>query len=99
MNNTAFTMDAMLADAVKGWQLADRLEAPTEVDSYLTLDSLADSVLLARTTPGMSRACQNVYTHRGRRPVNTPPGARAESGGQLAHLAASQERTVDFLQV
>jgi phenylpropionate dioxygenase-like ring-hydroxylating dioxygenase large terminal subunit len=64
----------------KVWQMAGRLEDIPEVGSYLTYDILDDSVLIVRAAPDQIRAYHNVCSHRGRRLVDTPEGARNGRG-------------------
>jgi len=61
----------------KVWQQVGRVEEAPEVGSFLTYDILDDSVLIVRTAPDEFRAFYNVCSHRGRRLVDTPPGASA----------------------
>lgn len=64
----------------KVWLQAGRLEDIPEVGNYITYDILDDSVLIVRTAPDTVKAYHNVCTHRGRRLVDTPPGARNARG-------------------
>ncbi len=67
----------------KVWLQAGRVEDIPEVGSYITYDILDDSVLIVRTAPDTIKAYHNVCTHRGRRLVDTPPGARNARGKKL----------------
>src|SRR5688572_15136837 len=58
------------------WQQVGRVEEIPEVGSYLTYDILDDSILIVRTAPDKIRAYHNVCSHRGRRLVDTPAGAK-----------------------
>jgi phenylpropionate dioxygenase-like ring-hydroxylating dioxygenase large terminal subunit len=69
----------------KVWQQVGRLEEIPEVGSYLTYDILDDSILVVRTAPDKIRAYYNVCSHRGRRLVDTPRGAKRACGKQ-GHL-------------
>lgn len=60
----------------KVWLQAGRLEDIPEVGNYITYDILDDSVLIVRTAPDTVKAYYNVCSHRGRRLVDTPKGAR-----------------------
>ena len=62
------------------WLMAGRLEEIPDVGSYLTFDILDDSILIVRTGPDEVAAYHNVCPHRGRRLVDTPPGARNACG-------------------
>ena len=64
----------------KVWLQAGRVEDIPEVGSYITYDILDDSVLIVRTAPDTIKAYHNVCTHRGRRLVDTPAGARNARG-------------------
>jgi phenylpropionate dioxygenase-like ring-hydroxylating dioxygenase large terminal subunit len=67
----------------KVWLQAGRLEDIPEVGNYITYDILDDSVLLVRTARDTVKAYHNVCTHRGRRLVDTPRGARNARGKQM----------------
>ena len=62
------------------WQQVGRVEEIPEVGDYLTYDILDDSVVVVRTAPDRISAHHNVCVHRGRRLVDTPPGARNAYG-------------------
>ncbi len=64
----------------KTWLQAGRMEDIAEVGDYLTFDILDDSILIVRSGPDTLRAFYNVCTHRGRRLVDTPAGARNARG-------------------
>src|SRR5882724_3319782 len=64
----------------KVWQGAGRVEEIPDVGNYLTYDILGDSILIVRTAPDQIRAYYNVCSHRGRRLVDTPKGARNACG-------------------
>mgnify|MGYP001195558178 CR=1 FL=1 len=64
----------------KVWQQVGRVEEIPEVGSFLTYDILDDSIIVMRTAPDKIRAYHNVCSHRGRRLVDTPPGARNAVG-------------------
>ena len=66
----------------KVWQQVGRLEEIPEVGSYLTYDILEDSIVIVRTAPDTIRAYYNVCSHRGRRLVDTPQGAKRACGKQ-----------------
>jgi phenylpropionate dioxygenase-like ring-hydroxylating dioxygenase large terminal subunit len=67
----------------KVWLQAGRVEDIPEAGNYITYDILDDSVLIVRTAAGAIRAHHNVCTHRGRRLVDKPPGARNARGKQM----------------
>jgi phenylpropionate dioxygenase-like ring-hydroxylating dioxygenase large terminal subunit len=64
----------------KVWQQIGRVEELPEVGSYLTYDILDDSILVVRTAEDRIRAYHNVCSHRGRRLVATPDGAKNARG-------------------
>ncbi|MFT3929181.1 MAG: aromatic ring-hydroxylating dioxygenase subunit alpha [Spongiibacteraceae bacterium] len=67
----------------KVWLQAGRVEDIPEPGNYITYDILDDSVLIVRTSSGEIKAHHNVCTHRGRRLVDTPPGARNARGSKM----------------
>lgn len=79
----------------KVWLQAGRVEELPEVGSYLTYDILDDSVLIVRTAPDTIRAYHNVCPHRGRRLVDTPPGARNARGKKLRFVCGFHAWTFD----
>jgi phenylpropionate dioxygenase-like ring-hydroxylating dioxygenase large terminal subunit len=64
----------------KVWLQAGRVEEIPEVGDFLTYDILDDSILIVRAAPDTFRAFYNVCSHRGRRLVDTPPGAKNACG-------------------
>src|SRR5690242_8379809 len=64
----------------KVWQQVCRVEELARVGDFLTYDILDDSIIVARTAPDTLRAYHNVCAHRGRRLVDTPPGAHDAHG-------------------
>lgn len=64
----------------KVWLQAGRVEELPEVGSYLTYDIHDDSILIVRSGEQSIRAYHNVCPHRGRRLIDTPPGARNAQG-------------------
>src|SRR5580693_307514 len=62
------------------WQQVGRLEEIPEVGNYLTYEILDDSILVVRTAPDKIRAYHNVCSHRGRRLVDVPQGAKRACG-------------------
>ncbi|MFD4354367.1 aromatic ring-hydroxylating dioxygenase subunit alpha [Nocardia sp. NPDC058518] len=72
----------------KVWQQVCRVEEIPRVGDYLTYEIAADSVIVVRTTPETLRAYHNVCAHRGRRLVDTPPGAH-DGRGQARQFTCS----------
>ncbi len=70
------------------WLQAGRIEDVPQVGSFITFDILDDSILIVRTAPDTIKAFHNVCAHRGRRLVDTPPGARNASGKGQHFLCA-----------
>ena len=64
----------------KTWLQAGRVEDIPEVGNFITFDILDDSILIVRSAPDTIKAFYNVCTHRGRRLVDTPKGARNARG-------------------
>ncbi|SEG83847.1 Rieske [2Fe-2S] domain-containing protein [Thermomonospora echinospora] len=64
----------------KVWQQVGRVEEIPAVGDFLTYEILDDSLLIVRTAPDRIRAYYNVCSHRGRRLVDTPSGARDARG-------------------
>jgi phenylpropionate dioxygenase-like ring-hydroxylating dioxygenase large terminal subunit len=64
----------------KVWQQAGRVEEIPEVGNFITYDILDDSIIIVRTGPDTIRAFYNVCAHRGRRLIDTPPGAKNALG-------------------
>src|SRR5579871_1713960 len=64
----------------KTWLQAGRVEEIPEVGNYITYEILDDSILIVRSAPDQIRAFYNVCSHRGRRLVDTPKGAKAGCG-------------------
>ena len=91
-NAVTYGVDAYISEAYaraerdklwrKVWQQVGRVEEAPEIGSFLTYDILDDSILIVRTAPHKFRAFYNVCSHRGRRLVDTPPGAKRACGKQ-----------------
>ncbi|MET7769294.1 aromatic ring-hydroxylating dioxygenase subunit alpha [Nocardia sp. NPDC005366] len=64
----------------KVWQQVGRVEEIPKVGDYLTYEIVDDSIIVARTAADTIRAYHNVCAHRGRRLVDTPPGAHDARG-------------------
>ncbi|MFD1814648.1 aromatic ring-hydroxylating oxygenase subunit alpha [Rhodococcus gannanensis] len=64
----------------KVWQQVGRVEELPRVGDFLTYEIMDDSIIVVRTAPDTLRAYYNVCAHRGRRLVDTPPGARDARG-------------------
>jgi nitrite reductase/ring-hydroxylating ferredoxin subunit len=67
----------------KVWLQAGRIEDIPEVGNFITYDIHDDSVLIVRTAPDIIKAYHNVCTHRGRRLVDAPAGARNAHGSKM----------------
>ena len=80
----------------KVWLQAGRLEDIPEVGNYLTYDILDDSILIVRTAPDTVKAYHNLCTHRGRRLVDTPPGARNARGKKMRFVCGFHAWTFDL---
>ena len=68
----------------KVWLQAGRIEDIPEVGNYITYDILGDSVIVMRTAADTIQAYHNVCPHRGRRLIDTPPGARNARGSKTS---------------
>jgi phenylpropionate dioxygenase-like ring-hydroxylating dioxygenase large terminal subunit len=66
----------------KTWLQAGRLEDIPEPSNFITYDILDDSIIVMRTDAETIRAFHNVCPHRGRRLIDTPPGARNARGSK-----------------
>jgi phenylpropionate dioxygenase-like ring-hydroxylating dioxygenase large terminal subunit len=64
----------------KVWLHAGRVEEIPDVGDYLTFDVAEDSIVIVRSAPDTIKAFHNVCSHRGRRLVDTPPGAQCAQG-------------------
>ncbi|UGQ14042.1 aromatic ring-hydroxylating dioxygenase subunit alpha [Yinghuangia sp. ASG 101] len=64
----------------KVWQQVGRVEELAKPGDFLTYEILDDSIIVARTGPDTIKAYYNVCSHRGRRLVDTPSGARDARG-------------------
>lgn len=64
----------------KVWQQAGRLEDIPKVGNFITYEIMDDSVIIIRTAEDTIKAFHNVCSHRGRRLIDTPEGARNASG-------------------
>ena len=62
------------------WQHAGRVEEIPNVGDYLTYDIGDDAIVMVRSAPDTIKAYHNVCSHRGRRLVDTPPGAHSTHG-------------------
>jgi nitrite reductase/ring-hydroxylating ferredoxin subunit len=79
----------------KCWLQAGRVEDLAEVGSYLTYDICEDSVLITRSAPDTIKAFWNVCTHRGRKLVDTPAGARNARGKKMNFVCGFHAWTFD----
>lgn len=70
----------------KVWQHAGRLEEIPEVGDFITYEIGNDSILIVRAAPDRLKAFHNVCPHRGRRLVDTPPGANGASGNRTRFI-------------
>ncbi|MQY18742.1 aromatic ring-hydroxylating oxygenase subunit alpha [Nocardia macrotermitis] len=66
----------------KVWQQVCRVEELPRVGDFLTYEIVHDSVIVVRTAEDTIRAYHNVCAHRGRRLVDTPPGAHDARGSR-----------------
>ncbi len=84
----------------KVWLQAGRIEDIPEVGNYVTYDILTDSVIIARVAAGNGpdaiRAYHNVCPHRGRRLIDTPPGARNARGTKRNFVCGVHGWTFDL---
>lgn len=64
----------------KTWLAAARLEDIPDIGNYVTFDIGDDSVILVRKDADTIAAYHNACPHRGRRLIDTPPGARNARG-------------------
>lgn len=64
----------------KVWQQVGRVEEIPKVGDFLTYEILDDSLIIVRSSPEVISAYHNVCSHRGRRLIDTPPGARQAHG-------------------
>jgi phenylpropionate dioxygenase-like ring-hydroxylating dioxygenase large terminal subunit len=64
----------------KTWLQAGRVEDIPGIGDFISYDIGPDSVIIVRTGPDALRAYHNVCPHRGRRLIDTPPGARNARG-------------------
>lgn len=80
----------------KVWLQAGRLEDISCVGNFITYDILDDSVLIVRTAPDAIKAYHNVCTHRGRKLVDTPKGARNARGDKLKFVCGFHAWTFDL---
>jgi phenylpropionate dioxygenase-like ring-hydroxylating dioxygenase large terminal subunit len=62
------------------WQHACRVEEIPEVGDYITYDVADESVIVIRVDEERIKAFHNVCQHRGRRLIDTPPGAMGARG-------------------
>lgn len=66
----------------KVWQQVCRVEELPRVGDFLTYEIMDDSVIVVRTAEDTIRAYHNVCAHRGRRLIDTPPGAHDAHGSR-----------------
>jgi phenylpropionate dioxygenase-like ring-hydroxylating dioxygenase large terminal subunit len=72
----------------KVWLQAGRLEEIPQVGNYITFEIAGDSIVIVRATADKINAFYNVCSHRGRKLVDTPPGARNGSGRKASFICA-----------
>jgi phenylpropionate dioxygenase-like ring-hydroxylating dioxygenase large terminal subunit len=78
------------------WQQAGRVEEIPEVSSYITYNIGHDSVLVVRTAVDVIKAYHNVCSHRGRRLVDTPKGAKNARGEKVRFVCGFHGWTYDL---
>ncbi|CAN7400323.1 aromatic ring-hydroxylating dioxygenase subunit alpha [Phenylobacterium sp. LjRoot219] len=80
----------------KTWLQACRLEEIPEVGNFITYDILDDSILIVRQGEDKIGAFYNVCSHRGRRLVDTPPGAKNAKGDKTHFVCGFHGWTYDL---
>jgi phenylpropionate dioxygenase-like ring-hydroxylating dioxygenase large terminal subunit len=80
----------------KVWLQVGRLEDIPEVGNYMTYDILDDSLLIVRSAPDTVSAYYNVCSHRGRRLIDTPPGAHHAAGKQMKFVCGFHSWTYNL---
>lgn len=80
----------------KVWLQAGRIEDIPETGDFITYDILDDSVIITRTGPDTIRAYHNVCPHRGRKLIDTPPGARNARGTKVNFVCGFHGWTFDL---
>ncbi len=78
------------------WLQAGRVEDIPDVGNYITYDIGPDSIIIVRTGPAVVRAYYNVCPHRGRRLIDTPPGARNARGTKANFICGFHGWTFDL---
>ncbi len=80
----------------KTWLQAGRLEDIAEVGDYITYDILDDSIVIVRSGADRVQAHYNVCPHRGRRLIDTPPGARNARGKKMRFVCGFHSWSFDL---
>ena len=80
----------------KVWLQAGRIEDIPQPGNYITFDIGVDSVIIVREPGGDIRAFHNVCPHRGRRLIDTPPGARNARGSRPGFVCGFHGWTFDL---
>lgn len=80
----------------KVWLQAGRVEDIPGTGDFITYDILDDSVIITRTGPDTIRAYHNVCPHRGRKLIDTPPGARNARGTKVNFVCGFHGWTFDL---
>jgi nitrite reductase/ring-hydroxylating ferredoxin subunit len=80
----------------KVWLQVGRVEEIPEVGNYITYQILDDSLLIVRSAPDTISAYYNVCSHRGRRLVDTPPGAHHATGKQMKFVCGFHSWTYNL---
>ena len=80
----------------KVWIHAGRVEEIPTVGDYLTFDIGEDSIVIVRSAPETIKAYHNVCSHRGRRLVDTPPGAQCAHGHKKTFVCGFHGWTYDL---
>jgi nitrite reductase/ring-hydroxylating ferredoxin subunit len=70
----------------KVWQQVGRVEEIPQVGNFLSYEILDDSIIVVRTAADRLSAFHNVCSHRGRRLVDVPDGAKRACGNKKSFV-------------